>query len=66
VPKSGGGRFGIVDAWSKAASGFLAVLGWTFVVLATAAPLILILGVALFLARVAFRKRLPWPGRRPA
>ena len=66
VPKSGGGRFGIVDAWSKAASGFLAVLGWTFVVLATAAPLVLILAVALFLARVALRKRLPLPGRRPA
>jgi uncharacterized protein DUF4349 len=66
VPKSGGGRFGIVDAWSKAASGFLAVLGWTFVVLATAAPLVLILAVALFLARVAFRKRLWWPSRRPA
>lgn len=66
VPKSGGGRFGIVDAWSKAASGFLAVLGWTFVVLATAAPLVLILAVALFLARVAFHKRLRWPSRRPA
>jgi hypothetical protein len=66
VPKSGGDRFGIVDAWSKAASGFLAVLGWTFVVLATAAPLVLILAVALFLARVAFGKRLRWPSRRPA
>jgi hypothetical protein len=66
VPKSGGGRFGILDAWSKAASGFLAVLGWTFVVLATAAPLVLILAVALFLARVAFHKRLRWPSRRPA
>jgi hypothetical protein len=66
VPKSGDGHFGIVDAWSKAASSFLAVLGWTFVVLATAAPLVLILVVAVFLARVAFRKRLPWPGRRPA
>jgi hypothetical protein len=66
VPKSGGDRFGIVDAWSKAAAGFLAVLGWTFVVLATAAPLVLILAVALFLARVAFRKRLRWPSRRPA
>jgi hypothetical protein len=66
VTKSGGDRFGILDAWSKAASGFLAVLGWTFVVLATAAPLVLILAVALFLARVSFRKRLPWPGRRPA
>jgi hypothetical protein len=66
VPKSGGDRFGIVDAWSKAAAGFLAVLGWTFVVLATGAPLVLLLAVALFLARVAFRKRLRWPSRRPA
>jgi hypothetical protein len=66
VTSSGGDRFGIVDAWSKAAAGFLAVLGWTFVVLATAAPLVLILAVALFLARVAFRKRLRWPSRRPA
>jgi uncharacterized protein DUF4349 len=65
VPKSGGDRFGILDAWSKAASGFLAVLGWTFVVLATAAPLVLILAVALVLARVAFHKRLRWPSRRP-
>jgi hypothetical protein len=66
VPKSSGGRFGIVDAWSKAAAGFLAVLGWTFVVLATAAPLVLLLAVAVFLARVAFHKRLRWPSRRPA
>jgi hypothetical protein len=66
VTSSGGDRFGIVDAWSKAAAGFLAVLGWTFVVLATAAPLVLILAVALFLARIAFRKRLRWPSRRPA
>lgn len=66
VSTSSGGHFGIVDAWSKAASGFLAVLGWTFVVLATAAPLVVILAVALFLARVAFRKRFPLPGRRPA
>ena len=65
VPKSSGDRFGILDAWSKAASGFLAVLGWTFVVLATAAPLVLILAAALFLARVAFHKRLRWPSRRP-
>jgi hypothetical protein len=66
VTSSGGDRFGIVDAWSKAAAGFLAVLGWTFVVLATAAPLVLILAIALFLARVALRKRLRWPSRRPA
>jgi hypothetical protein len=66
VPTSRGDHFGILDAWSKAASGFLAVLGWTFIVLATAAPLVLILAFTLFLARVAFRKRFPWPGRRPA
>ena len=66
VTSSGGDRFGIVDAWSKAAAGFLAVLGWTFVVLATAAPLVLILAVALFLTRVAVRKWLRWPSRRPA
>lgn len=66
VQTSGGDRFGIVDAWSKAAAGFLAVLGWTFVVLATAAPLVLILAIALLLARVAFRKRLRWPSRRAA
>jgi hypothetical protein len=60
----GGSR--IVDAWSKAADRFLAVLGWTFVVLATVAPLVLILALALFLARVALRKRFPWPSRRPA
>jgi hypothetical protein len=66
VPTSGGDRFGIVDAWSKAAAGFLAVLGWTFVVLATAAPLVLILAIALLLARVAFRKRPRWPSRRAA
>jgi len=66
VPTSRGDHFGILDAWSKAASGFLAVLGWTFIVLATAAPLVLILAFTLFLARVAFRKRFPLPGRRPA
>jgi uncharacterized protein DUF4349 len=65
VPNGDGGRFGIVDAWSKAADGFLAVLGWTFVVIATAAPLVLILVLGLLLARVALRKRLAWPSRRP-
>lgn len=63
--KDGGGSR-IVDAWSRAGDGFLAVLGWTFVVLATAAPLVLILAIVLFLARAAFHKRLRWPSRRPA
>jgi Domain of unknown function (DUF4349) len=59
VAKGGGGRFGIVDAWSKAADGFLAVLGWTFVVLATAAPIVLILALAFLLGRAARRRSLP-------
>jgi hypothetical protein len=52
----GGGRFGIVDAWSKAADGFLAVIGWTFVVVATAAPLLILIALGLLLARVLRRR----------
>jgi hypothetical protein len=59
VAKGGDGRFGIVDAWSKAADGFLAVLGWTFVVLATAAPVVLVLALAFLLGRAAWRRSLP-------
>jgi Domain of unknown function (DUF4349) len=51
-----GGGFGIVDAWSKAASGFLAVLGWMFVALATAAPVILLLVLGLLLGRTLRRR----------
>jgi hypothetical protein len=51
APKTENGGFGILDAWSKAGHGFLTVIGWTFVVLATAAPLILLLVVAFFLGR---------------
>ena len=55
--KTGGsGRFGMVDAWSKAADGFLAVIGWTFVVVATAAPLLVLLALGLLLARVLRRR----------
>jgi hypothetical protein len=57
VAKGGDGGFGIVDAWSKAGAGFLAVIGWTLVVLATAAPLLVLLGLAALLAR-ALRRRL--------
>jgi hypothetical protein len=60
------GGFGIVDAWSKAAHGFVAVVGWTFVVLATAAPLVLILLLAFLVVRVVFGGRPPWLRRRPA
>jgi Domain of unknown function (DUF4349) len=66
APAQDDGGFGVVEAWKKAANGFLAVVGWTFVVLATVAPIFLILALALLIARVAFGKRLPWPARRPA
>jgi Domain of unknown function (DUF4349) len=64
--KEDDGGFGIVEAWKKAGQGFLAVVGWTFVVLAIAAPIVLLLVLALLLGRLAFRKRLSWPARRPA
>jgi hypothetical protein len=57
VPKgNGGGGFGIVDAWSKAATGFLAVIGWMFVALATAAPVIVLLALGLLLGRTLRRR----------
>ena len=64
APKSENGGFGIVDAWSKAGHGFLAVIGWTFVVLATAAPVVLLLGLAFLLVRSLVRN--PRLRRRPA
>jgi Domain of unknown function (DUF4349) len=57
--------FGIVEAWKKAGQGFLAVIGWTMVVLATAAPIVLLLALAFLLGRLAL-KRFSWPARRPA
>ncbi len=59
VPPAKGedGGFGVLDAWSKAAHGFLAVVGWTFVVLATAAPLLILLALFGFLG-LRLRKRL--------
>ena len=53
--KSGGG-FSVIDAWAKAAHGFLAVIGWTFVVVATAAPLLILLILGFFLARTLRRR----------
>jgi Domain of unknown function (DUF4349) len=66
APKQDDGGFGVVEAWTKAANGFLAVVGWTFVVLATVAPIFLMLALALLIVRFAFGKRLRWPARRPA
>jgi hypothetical protein len=65
VPAAGHDGFGIVDAWSKAGHGFLAVIGWTFVVVATAAPIVLLVVLALLLVRMGLRGRPTWL-RRPA
>jgi hypothetical protein len=53
---SDGGGFGIVEAWSKAANGFLAVIGWMFVAFATAAPVIILLVLGLLLGRTLRRR----------
>ena len=53
--KNGGG-FSVIDAWAKAAHGFLAVIGWTFVVVATAAPLLILLILGFFVARTLRRR----------
>jgi len=53
--KSGGG-FSVIDAWAKAAHGFLAVIGWAFVVVATAAPLLILLILGFFVARTLRRR----------
>jgi hypothetical protein len=55
--KGGGRGFGVIDVWRKAAHGFLAVIGWTFIVLATAAPLLVLGGLGILLGR-AVRRRL--------
>jgi hypothetical protein len=53
--KNGGG-FSVIDAWAKAAHGFLAAIGWTFVVVATAAPLLILIGLGILLARTLRRR----------
>ncbi|HEX5468687.1 MAG TPA: DUF4349 domain-containing protein [Gaiellaceae bacterium] len=56
VPPNDGG-FSIVDTWATAGSAFLAVVGWIFVGLAVLAPVFVLLGLGLLVAR-ALRKRL--------
>ncbi|MGH2996791.1 MAG: DUF4349 domain-containing protein [Gaiellaceae bacterium] len=57
VKADDGGAWGIVDAWRTAAHGFVTVVGWIFVAAATAAPLVLLLALALLAARFATRRR---------
>jgi Domain of unknown function (DUF4349) len=49
----GGGPWGIVDAWRAAGTGFVTVVGWTFVAAATIAPVVLLLALAFLAARLA-------------
>jgi hypothetical protein len=56
VPPKGDDGFSIVDAWATAGSAFLTVVGWIFVGIAVAAPVIVLLVLGLLLGRV-LRKR---------
>jgi hypothetical protein len=54
APKGGG--FSIVDAWATAGSAFLTVVGWIFIGIAVAAPVLVLLGLGLLAGR-ELRKR---------
>jgi hypothetical protein len=51
--ESGGGPWGIVDAWRAAGTGFVTVVGWIFVAAATIAPVVLLIAFAFLAARLA-------------
>ncbi len=54
VPKDNG--FGIVDAWATAGSAFLTVVGWLFVGIAVAAPVLILLGLGFLVGREVRRR----------
>lgn len=56
VPAGDGGGFGIVDAWAKAGAGFVAVIGWMFVGLAVASPVLVLLLIGLLVGRTVRRR----------
>ena len=55
APPPGDG-FSIVDAWTTAGSAFLAVVGWIFVGLAVAAPVLILLAAGFFAGRTIRRR----------
>lgn len=54
APKDGG--FKIVAAWATAGSAFLTVVGWLFIGIAVAAPLLILLGLGFLVGRVIRRR----------
>jgi hypothetical protein len=60
-----GGPWSIVDAWSTAAHGFVTVVGWILVAAATIAPVVILLVLAFFGARYAYRRSAPGVKRTP-
>ena len=56
LPPEGGG-FSIVDAWARAGTAFLTVVGWIFVGIAVVAPVLVLLGLGFLVGR-ELRKRL--------
>jgi hypothetical protein len=54
APKDGG--FKIVAAWATAGSAFLSVVGWLFIGIAVAAPVLILLGLGFLVGRVIRRR----------
>ena len=54
APKDGG--FKIVAAWATAGSAFLTVVGWLFIGLAVAAPVLILIGLGFLVGRVIRRR----------
>jgi hypothetical protein len=51
------GGWGIVEAWRTAGHGFVTVIGWMLIAAATAAPALVLLGLALLIGRRLVRRR---------
>jgi predicted small secreted protein len=54
APKDGG--FKVVDAWATAGSAFLTVVGWLFIGIAVAAPVLILLGLGFLVGREVRRR----------